>query len=437
VLTGQAVQVAGGTFHPRALAFLALAIACCAASFMAPRARSVDRTSSRLLLAVFGLGIGLQLWQHVLSAPGKYVPWAMPYWKTPFLSGLGASAVLSVLLLLRVPGARRVWFPALLATHAALGAWVIRGSPWPYIDVFLYHREAAWALLHGDNPYALRFVDIYTPRFPSFPYYTPEMTDGSYTTFGFIYPPLSLLLALPGHLLGDFRFSQLGAVTAAATLMALAGPRGWGLPAAVLFLLTPRVFYVVEMGWTEPFVVLLLAAVVLAAKRFPRALAPSLGLLLAVKQYLVLVALLAPLLTKGRARPALGLLARAALVACLPTLPFILWDPRALFHDLVTVQLQNPFRPDALSFAAWLARQAGGSPSAAWAPLAAAAAAAFALWRAPRDAAGFAASVALVFFAFFAFNKQAFCNYYFFMVGALCSAVAATGDTDPVAPGHS
>jgi hypothetical protein len=26
---------------------------------------------------------------------------------------------------------------------------------------------------------------------------------------------------------------------------------------------------------------------------------------------------------------------------------------------------------------------------------------------------------------FFAFSKQAFCNYYFFVIGALCGAVAA------------
>ena len=32
-----------------------------------------------------------------------------------------------------------------------------------------------------------------------------------------------------------------------------------------------------------------------------------------------------------------------------------------------------------------------------------------------RDAAGFAAAVAITFLAFFAFNKQAFCNYYFFV----------------------
>ena len=39
--------------------------------------------------------------------------------------------------------------------------------------------------------------------------------------------------------------------------------------------------------------------------------------------------------------------------------------------------------------------------------------------------AGFAACGSLVFFAFFAFAKQAFCNYYFMILGFICCAVAA------------
>ena len=52
------------------------------------------------------------------------------------------------------------------------------------------------------------------------------------------------------------------------------------------------------------------------------------------------------------------------------------------------------------------------------------------LWRCRRTAAGFAAGTALVFFAFFAFNKQAFANYYYFVIGAMCCAVA-TAVPDP------
>ena len=47
---------------------------------------------------------------------------------------------------------------------------------------------------------------------------------------------------------------------------------------------------------------------------------------------------------------------------------------------------------------------------------------AIALWRCPRDPAGFAAALALIYLPFIAFNKQAFANYYLFVIGALCCA---------------
>ena len=34
-------------------------------------------------------------------------------------------------------------------------------------------------------------------------------------------------------------------------------------------------------------------------------------------------------------------------------------------------------------------------------------------------------AIATTFFAFFVFNKQAFCNYYFFVIGALYVTLAA------------
>jgi hypothetical protein len=42
-----------------------------------------------------------------------------------------------------------------------------------------------------------------------------------------------------------------------------------------------------------------------------------------------------------------------------------------------------------------------------------------------RTPSGFALAVSALFLAFFVLNKQAFANYYFFVIGALCVAVAA------------
>jgi hypothetical protein len=42
-----------------------------------------------------------------------------------------------------------------------------------------------------------------------------------------------------------------------------------------------------------------------------------------------------------------------------------------------------------------------------------------------RSPAGFAGSMAFCLGMFFAFNKQAFCNYYYLVLGLLCCALAA------------
>src|SRR5207247_385575 len=101
-----------------------------------------------------------------------------------------------------------------------------------------------------------------------------------------------------------------------------------GALAAAIFLFTPRVFYVLEMGWVEPFSILFLAASVWCALRAPKGLPVALGLLLASKQHLFLcwpvVWLLAP-------RRFIALTLKSALVAAAVSLPIILWNPRAFF----------------------------------------------------------------------------------------------------------
>jgi hypothetical protein len=83
-------------------------------------------------------------------------------------------------------------------------------------------------------------------------------------------------------------------------------------------------------------------------------------------------------------------------------------------------QWYQMFRLDALSYLALYARAFGQQPShligfvtlgLAW----------LFCWRyAPRTPEGFAAALALSLGIFFAFNKQAFANYYFLVIGTLC-----------------
>ncbi|HXU80320.1 MAG TPA: hypothetical protein VN914_02915, partial [Polyangia bacterium] len=195
--------------------------------------------------------------------------------------------------------------------------------------------------------------------------------------------------------------------------------------AAALLLFSPRFGLLIQMAWTEPFTILFLGATVLSALRAPRWLPLALGLLLATKQYLIFVVPLVWLLVPDRRR-ALSVLLQALGVALLVTLPLALWKPAAFVRSAVTLQFRQPFRPDALSVLVPLAK--AGMPRALGSilPLSLAALATlFTLRRCPRSPAGWALAVAFVYLVFLAFNKQAFCNYYFFPLGALGAAIAA------------
>jgi hypothetical protein len=188
----------------------------------------------------------------------------------------------------------------------------------------------------------------------------------------------------------------------------------------LLLLFTPRVFFQLEQGWTEPFMVLLLAGTVAAANT--RGSPPLAGLLLAVKQYLILTLPLMVLLWPRRSWPRLAMTAG---VAAAITTPFLIWDPNGFVKSVVLLQFAEPFRLDSLSYLSWMARNGYGQPGL-WVTLAAAGVAiGLSIWRLPRSASGFSAGVAIVMLASFAFGKKAFCNYYFFVIAALTTAVAA------------
>ena len=408
-----------------------MALVAAAAAVVAPT-RPGWRIPERGLLALLGGALLVQFGLFAQKAPGIYLLLDWPGDYRPYFAGLACAALLTLAGLADVPPLRRVWFPLVLLLYLLLGAWVIAHAPEPAIDVFIFQQQGSAALLDGRNPYAITFPNIYGDD----PVYGPGLVNGDRLAFGFPYPPLSLFLALPGYLIaGDHRYAQLLALGVAGALLALARPGRLGALAAVLLLFSPRIFFVLEQGWTEPFAILLLAATVCCACRWPRALPVALGLLLAVKQTLVFVPLLVPLLRGGLAhwRESWPLLWRAAAVALVVSLPLALGAPRDFVWSVVTLQIYQPLREDALSYVAWLARS--GMPAPTWLAFAMVLlAAALALWRAARTPAGFAAGVALAFLAFFAFNKQAFCNYYFFVLGALCCALAAAPPEPSAAP---
>ena len=431
---GHALQISDGTFQPRALLWLTIAFIVATLGIAIPEIPEIELLGEDLTVFVLGAGLAWQFSQFLTRPPGSFLHPASIRSYMPFFTGLAVAAILAGLALFKTARPGRALVPLLLSTHFLLGLWLIKMAPHPFIDVFVFQRNASHALLHGINPYAITFPDIYGGKSP---FYGPGVSVNGRLTFGFPYPPLSLFLVLTGDVFahvfgGDFRYAQLAAMTLSGACMAYARPGRLGAVAAATFLFTPRIFFVLEFAWTEPFVVLLLCATVFCACRAPKALPLMLGLFLVVKQYLVLVVPLTWLLLPRpvRWRELWRLLWQVGLVGAVVTLPLMLWNIPAFIRDVVTWQLIQPFRLDALSYLVWFVRE-GGSRPPIWIPLAVVIpAAALALWRSSRTPAGFAAATALIYFAFFAFNKQAFCNYYFFVVGALSCAVATTWPAD-------
>jgi hypothetical protein len=203
---------------------------------------------------------------------------------------------------------------------------------------------------------------------------------------------------------------------------------------------------VLEAGWTEPPVVLLLAALVYFTcrteallfesrlnERGSRAVATwglpiSLGLLLVVKQYMILMTPLAVwMLWPQRVQLRRQILV-ALSVAIGITLPMALWNLRAFLWSVVLLQFRQPVRPDALSFLPSLMEWVHVPGMTVLPFIVALGVISWSILRFPRTPFAFAAGTALMFLLFFAFNKQAFCNYYFLVIGGLCCAVAA-GET--------
>ena len=338
----------------------------------------------------------------------------------PFRAGILFCGIAAcIVCVARSDRSRQVAFAIAVGAMFVVGVWVLRTTPKPPIDTYIVQQDGSAALFSGVNPYEIRFPDIYDAAFAK-QVYGPGVSVNGRLTFGFPYPPLSLLLSSLGYLIGgDCRYANLAAICVATVLVAYARPSRLSFIAALLLLFVPRVFYVITMSWTEPVVIFLLSAVVFCLCRFPVAAPWVTGLLLAGKQYLMLVA---PLLL-GKWQEA----SKAALIAVLVTAPLALWNVAEFWQSVVLLQFRQPLRFDALTYMAQLAEYGIRLPG--WLPfLLAAAVIAFALWKGTVTPSAKCHAIGFVLLVFFAFNKQAFSNYYFLVIGVLVCAVATAGN---------
>ena len=425
VLLGAALQLNNGFYSPPALALMVAALACAWTALLAPRALGAivpDRDGVvRVLLLAAVLG---QVLVTARAPIGMYFARPLPWQHRGFVPGLEVVAVSAVVAAgSRSRRVRAAAGAAVIAVAALLGGLTYRGSPSPAIDVIAVHDEAFASLARGQSPYSMTFPDMYHGREG---FYPPGMVVGGRVMYGFPYPPLSLAMTWPGHLLGDFRWSELAAwlVGAAATIAATRSS-AVGVLAVALWLFTPRAFFSLEQSWTEPLALAWLGLSMFAASRRRFVLAAALlGLAAATKQYMVLAAPLALLLPRGSGRPWWHGPAIVAGVGALATAPAVVLDFNGFLGSVVMVQVRELLRMDALSLAVPYATFAGAPmPGAVYGPLVVAATALTA-WRAPRTPAGFAAALAVTLFTTFAVGKKAFCNYYVCVVALLAIAIA-------------
>ena len=390
---------------------------------------ALDRVDETSVVTILVVGVMVSAGALVTAPLGRYMADPRP-WKDITLLAVVAAMTLAAIVgsTARVGRTRGIAAGILLAGGLWMGVWTIRASPRPHIDVIPVHVDAFAALTRGESPYGITFDDMYEGNEA---FYVPELRAGGKVLFGFPYPPLSLLMAWPGHaLLGDLRYSEVLAFVIAAALMVWMRPDGVGLLCAAGLLLAPRLPFHIEQGWTEPFPIVLLAATVATALRRPALAWLPLGLLMASKQHMALALLFAPWLMASprNGRGIAVFCAKAVAVALVVTLPLALLDPDAFYRSAILLQLREPFRLDSLSFArhfvamGWALDKHGAVILSLGAGVAGIA---LAWWRAPRTPAGFAAALGLTCLLIAAFGKKAFLNYYMLVVAALLTAIAA------------
>jgi hypothetical protein len=194
---------------------------------------------------------------------------------------------------------------------------------------------------------------------------------------------------------------------------------------------------VVVNGWTEPLLGVFVSLVALAAVRRLKALPILLGLLVALKQYVFpIVIIAATLLPRTHTMPRHMTALIALGVAAATIIPPLILDPAGFIYSVGFVQLLQPFRQDAVSIPGLIARLGGPEVPAVIAIVAMFLTAGVLAMYPRRTPATFAACSAILFATFFLMSKQAFLNYYFFVFTLIALAAVLSsprGDGTPIA----
>jgi len=374
-------------------------------------------------------------WSVVLLCAVQLVKpagWYLDGWADVTLRALFAVAALLGVVFTRGAGSRRrTAFFALCVLAIGMRALVLIGSPEPRIDMWSNLQHGAAGLLRGENPYSMTFPDVYGGEMLGVP------------VDAYQYPPLTLLLALPGYVAtGDVRASMLLLELASMLMVYGIGLRrlrrrgdqdaSWFslATATLLWAMHPRGLFVLEQSWTEPMITFCLVLFLyLEETGRPLAAACAIGLFASSKQYAVL---LLPFVLMVRRDP--RVIAAAAATALAVNLPFFLWSPGDFWSDVVLFHLSTPFRDDGLTVNSLL-WDVWGFHLADWVGPAAALVAMAACLRGVRDHSTMIHRMVIVMLVLLLASKQAFCNYYYLTASliAIMLILGITGGTSPAA----
>jgi hypothetical protein len=458
VSLSHAIDINSGQFSRWALFWLTVSIFFCLLAIVNPRVEGLDEFCRRWTPLIFVLLIAEQAYDLLREIGGAQSQIALAF---------GTITVLGLSQFFHIGRLRWPLMAIMVLAFCVAGKVAFSTPPYKYpgIDVFMFQSGASYGVMHGISPYAVPYPNVYPPntpfygpgivehvgniapgfgdlwhrilpeivdvggRYPIGSQYQRLIGDDGTLSVGCPYPPLSVLMAIPGYVLGgDVRYSHLLAMGLSAALIVLTRPTRLAALAATFLLLMPRGLYVLELSWTEPFLVLTFSLVMFCACRWHKALPIALGLYLSTKQYTILTVPLLPLLISGpdKWKTVGGVLVKAVVVVAVINLPFLIWDAHGFFRSLVEFQFMQSLRTDALSYLAFLHHRLNGFVPPTWMSLVPLVVVIpLSLRRASSSPAGFAAAVTAVHLLFFAFNKLAFCNYYYFVIGTACWGIGA------------